>query len=482
MNQIDTTRQEKNLAAFTSVLAAIGLTSVKIIVGLATGSLGILAEAAHSGLDLAAALMTLFAVRYSTRPADTTHQYGHGKMENLSAFFEGGLLTITALWVIYEALQRLFFHPTHIEVSFWAFAIMLLSIVVDYSRSRMLFRVAKHVGSQALEADALHFSTDIWSSSVVIAGLAIVWISQRFSLPSWLQQADAIAALGVSCIVLWVSFHLIRETMDALLDHAPGNLPAEITTKLAQLSTVNEVRQIRMRRVGKKYFTDVLVTTPRTATFTQIHILTEQIKTVIAQIIRSIDITADIDTIIQIEPITAANESLYERIFQLALESYIHIHDLCIRQVDSLLEVDFDIEVPGEHTLEEVHVIASRLEQNIKQDIPAIVRVTSHLEAPSSTILHSKDVTNQQKELVEAICQIATQITETASPHDIHVFKNVDEAQSNSFDIMFHTCFPKQMSIQQVHNQAEVIKRALRIQYPFLGAIIIHTEPPDALY
>ena len=213
--------REKMVVALSSVVAAIGLTSMKLVVGLLTGSLGILAEAAHSGLDMVAALMTLFAVRFASRPADASHHYGHGKVENVSAFLEAGLLILTAIWIIYEAIRRLLFHDSHVEITIWAFVVMFVSIAVDATRSRVLLQAARRTGSQALEADALHFSTDIWSSSVVIAGLLVVWLTERFSLPGWLGQADAIAALGVSGIVIWVSARLAKETIDALLDRAP---------------------------------------------------------------------------------------------------------------------------------------------------------------------------------------------------------------------------------------------------------------------
>src|SRR5213080_289638 len=231
-------QREKKMVALSSVGAAIGLTSLKIIVALLTGSLGILAEAAHSGLDLVAALMTFFAVRVADRPADASHNYGHGKVENLSALLEAGLLLLTAIWVIYEATRRLLFHEGHIDASIWAFVVMFVSIGVDFVRSRALLRVAHKLGSQALEADALHFSTDIWSSSVVIAGLFVVFLTAHFNLPSWLGQADAVAALGVSGIVIWVSLQLLRETIDALLDRAPEEFATQIQNSIREVEGI----------------------------------------------------------------------------------------------------------------------------------------------------------------------------------------------------------------------------------------------------
>ena len=201
---------------------------------LSTGSLGILAEAAHSGLDLIAALITLFAVSVSDRPADESHLYGHGKVENLSALLETVLLLVTCGWIIYEAINRLFFHPVHVDPSIWAFVIMGISIVIDYSRSRALSYVAKKYSSQALEADALHFSTDIWSSTVVIIGLALVWIGDHLGQAEVLARADAIAALLVAVIVIYVSAKLGRRTIDALLDRAPEGLAEEVSAAASE--------------------------------------------------------------------------------------------------------------------------------------------------------------------------------------------------------------------------------------------------------
>src|SRR5512146_3013949 len=187
-------RAEKRAVAQNSVLAAVGVTVLKIVVGITTGSLGILSEAAHSGLDLVAAIITLLSIRVSDKPADADHQYGHGKFENFSAFIETGLLLLTCLWSIWEAVRRLFFHHVEIQASVAAFAVMGLSIVLDAWRSRALKRIADKYDSQALQADALHFSTDIYSSAVVIAGLALVAAGERWGV-SWLRDADPVAAL-----------------------------------------------------------------------------------------------------------------------------------------------------------------------------------------------------------------------------------------------------------------------------------------------
>src|SRR5450759_3865399 len=200
--KLTTEDREKRSAALSSLVAALGMTSMKTIVGLLTGSLGILAEAAHSALDLVAALMTYIAVRISGKPPDRTHLYGHGKVENLSALLETLLLFVTCGWIIREALHRLFSHKVEVEVTVWSFVVMVTSIVIDYSRSRLLARTAKKYNSQALEADALHFKTDVWSSSVVIVGLACVKLGEWAPSLGWLRESDAVAALGVSALVI----------------------------------------------------------------------------------------------------------------------------------------------------------------------------------------------------------------------------------------------------------------------------------------
>jgi cation diffusion facilitator family transporter len=283
--------KEKQHAAATSVVAAVGLTGFKLLIGLATGSLGILAEAAHSGLDLAAAIMTWFAVRFSGRPADHDHLYGHGKIENLSALLETFLLLLTCFWIISEAVQRLVSGGVVVEVNVWSFAVMLTSIVVDYSRSRMLYRVARKHNSQALEADALHFSTDIWSSSVVLAGLSSVLLSRRFSPLASLRSADSIAAILVAVICLYVIYKLGLRTILALLDTAPAGMEQAITKAVESLPGVGNCHKVRVRASGAQLFVDVHVLVDGGQTLEQAHALTEEIERAIQQVAPNSDAT-----------------------------------------------------------------------------------------------------------------------------------------------------------------------------------------------
>jgi cation diffusion facilitator family transporter len=282
---------EKRSVALISVIAAVGLTLFKIIVGLSTGSLGILAEAAHSGLDLMAAVMTFLAVRFSGRPADHTHLYGHGKVENLSALFETLLLLVTCFWIIYEATHRLLYHPVALRVTFWSFAVMITSIVVDLSRSRALSRAAKRYNSQALEADALHFSTDIWSSGVVILGLVLVKASGWVPDLAFLHQADSVAAILVGLIVVYVSGRLGWRTTQALLDVAPSGLEKKIKSAVEVLPGITDCHQVRVRYSGPQLFVDIHVLLDGNQTLMEAHHLTEQIERAIQNIAPNADVT-----------------------------------------------------------------------------------------------------------------------------------------------------------------------------------------------
>lgn len=284
-------KQEKSKAAFTSVVAAVALTTFKVVVGLSTGSLGILAEAAHSGLDLVAAVVTLVAVRFSGRPADESHLYGHGKVENLSALFETLLLLATSAWIIYEAIRRLVYSTVEVEVTVWAFVVMAVSILIDATRSRVLYRAARKYNSQALEADALHFSTDIWSSSVVILGLVGVTLSERVAGLFWMKQADAVAAIGVAGIVIFVSYNLGKRTIEGLLDTAPDGLREQIHRAITDMPGVLDCHQIRIRNSGAETFIDAHILVDPSQTVSAVHELTDEIEVAIRKIVPGADVT-----------------------------------------------------------------------------------------------------------------------------------------------------------------------------------------------
>ena len=283
--------REKRWAALTSLWAAVFITVFKIIVGALTGSLGILAEAAHSGLDLAAALVTFLAIRAASKPPDGEHPYGHGKIENLSAMFETLLLLVTCAWIFNEAGHRLLSRQVKVQVSVWSFIVMITSVVLNYSRARTLSRVAKKHNSQALEADALHFETDIWSSLAVILGLICVLVGQRLPSLAFLDYADTMAAIAVALIVVWVSVELGMRTIRGLLDTAPAGMARKVRRLVESLPGVVDCHRVRVRSAGPRLFVDIHVLVDGRLALVKVHDLTEDIERAIQRIAPGADVT-----------------------------------------------------------------------------------------------------------------------------------------------------------------------------------------------
>ena len=271
-------KNEKRRVALLSVLAAIFLTGFKMIIGILTGSLGILSEALHSTLDLIAAVITFFSVSISDKPADKEHNYGHGKVENFSALIETLLLLITCIWIIYEAVNRLVTGETEIKVNIWSYIVVITAIIIDVTRSRALSKVAKKHNSQALEADALHFSTDVWSSSVVLLGLICANFGFFF--------ADSIAALFVAVLVVSVSYKLGKKSIDVLLDTAPQDKVQMVEELLSATPEVISYHDLKIRSAGANTFIKVNVHLQPDLSLKQVHEICDKIENEIGNLIK----------------------------------------------------------------------------------------------------------------------------------------------------------------------------------------------------
>jgi cation diffusion facilitator family transporter len=292
--------ERKQTVALSSLGAAVALTTIKIIVGVLTGSLGILAEAAHSGLDLVAAAATWLAVRTASRPPDGDHRYGHGKIENLSALFETVLLLATCVWIVYAAVGRLLKGGVEVEVTVWSFIVMVVSMGIDWSRSRALFKMAKESHSQALEADGLHFQTDIWSSAVVIVGLAGVKIAAWKPEVAWLRHADAVSALAVAVIAAVVTVRLGVRTIEALMDAAPADIEGRIARAAALVEGVVDCHNIRFRYSGATLFIDAHVSMDGRFSLDKAHHITDLVEESIQAELPGADVT------VHAEPVSVA--------------------------------------------------------------------------------------------------------------------------------------------------------------------------------
>lgn len=458
--------REKRLVALWSVLAAILLTSLKLVIGLATGSLGILAEAAHSGLDLVAAAMTLWAVRVSGRPADPNHTYGHGKIENLSALGETLLLLLTCVWIIYESIHRLFFmDEVVVEANVWAFSVVVISIVVDFSRSRALSRAAKKHHSQALEADALHFSTDIWSSAVVFVGLVGVLAGEKLQAP-WLVHADSVAALGVALIVIWVSFRLGRKSIDDLLDSVPRHLQEEVTSVAAQVPGVEDVKQVRLRRSGAEVFADVTLAVDPATSFERTHDIADRTE----EAVRSLLPMADV--VVHVEPVAGASEDLLTTIRLVASRHGLGAHGIRVYDEEGCRSLELHLEVNESLTIDEAHRQATGFEEEIRGAIPGLARVITHLEPAGSASAIVQAETTGAAEIDKAIREFLDASQVALRPHEIRVQRTGEELA-----VSFHCTLDAETAVTTAHELTEQLEKHLRARVPALGRVVIHVEP-----
>jgi cation diffusion facilitator family transporter len=463
--------REKKLIAATSVGAAVFLTGIKLFAGLFTGSLGMLAEAAHSGLDLIAALITFFAVRVSDRPADQTHLYGHGKVENLSALIETLLLFVTCIWIIYEALHRLFFASIEVNPSAWAFAIMGLSIIIDFSRSRALSRIAKKYKSQALEADALHFSTDIWSSAVVIVGLALVKYGEiRGGDKTFFERADSIAALVVAMIVVYVSIKLGRKAVDALLDRAPQGLAERLAQSVGTVNGIERVSRARVRDVGNKIFVDLAVDVPRHLSFEETHQLTEEAQKAVQAI------SPDADVVVHADP-SSASEGVLEQIQSIAAQEHLSIHNITTHKTERGLWIDLDLEVDPQMSFERAHDMATDLENKMREELirleNPVAKISAHIEPRTKdSAVGIPLAASESAAFIKRVESIQKGLAGAEGCHDIELHR-----LDGKLYLSLHLLIDSGISIDEVHCIAEQMEAILRREFPELGRIVIHTEP-----
>jgi cation diffusion facilitator family transporter len=463
---------EKQSAAASSVAAGVFLTGIKLAMGLLTGSLGILAEAAHSGLDLVAAGITLLAVRVSDRPADESHLYGHGKVENLSALAETALLLITCFWIFYEAIRRLVFVKVEVDPSWWAFLTMFVSIAVDFSRSRMLARVARKYNSQALEADALHFSTDIWSSAVVIVGLALVLYGKATGAEPVFLRADAAAAMIVALIVVFVSLKLGRRTIDALVDRAPVGLAERYTSALTAVDGVLRVSRMRVRNVGSQIFVDLNVDVPRHLSFEESHDVTRRARDAVC------GISPDADVIVHADPV-AENEGMLERIQGAAVSAQASVHNITTHITQRGVWIDLDLEVDPSLSLEIAHRQATELEARLRAaldagDTPApVADVHVHIEPRGEMLEAGTEIPAaealQYRNRIEALCG---ELKHCRGCQDVEVHLTKGRVY-----LSLHLIIDSDRPVAEVHIIAEELENRLRLEFPQLGRVVIHTEP-----
>lgn len=488
---------EKSSAALGSVAAAFAITLLKLVTGILTGSLGMLSETAHSGIDLIAAILTLFSVKVSDRPADADHNYGHGKVESLSAFVETGLMLASCLWIVVEALRRMIFRE-HLAVgtSIWPFLVLLLSIAVDFTRSRKLRGVARRHQSAALEADAVHFGTDIWSSFAVLLGLTATAIGEHWKL-QYLELADPIAALVVSGIILRVCWRLAAQTVDTLLDATPAGLPGEteqqtrrevregLIRDLAAIDGVLTVDRVRTRKSGASYFADLTLGMPRNLTFQR----SEQITLAATAAVQRVLPGADV--VVHSVPTASIAESVHDQIRAVAARSNLAIHDVSVQQYNGALHVEQHLEVDETLTLSKAHALVTQLETEMRREVPAIATILTHIESEPATIELPASL-DRDRQLEVRLRHVARGFPEILDIHEVIVtrlggprpgdagkFETSDRNHkaNGRMQVSCHCTLPDDLPMSRVHAVITAFEDAFKLDSPEVSRLLIHPEP-----
>jgi cation diffusion facilitator family transporter len=481
-------QNEKVKVATISIAASVGLAVLKLLVGLSTNSLGILSDAMHSGLDIISALMTLYAIRMTIKPPDLSYTYGYAKVESIASLSEIILLFGVAAWIFYEAIERIFFKSIQPEITVLSFAIMFLSIAVDFGRSKSLYRVARKYGSQALEADGLHFKTDMLSSSIVIVGLSLILLLK-------IPNADAFAAVTVAGMIIYTSLGLGRRTLDVLLDKAPKGAHQRILETVSGLEGVNKAHNIRIRNVGSETFVDMRIEVPRTYTHDRAH----RVATAVEERVR--ESLPNSDILVHVDAAESSDETITDRIRLVAAETegIRNVHSIYLSSISSSsskseraigdrelvrkapekrlpLHLYLDVQMDDSLDLETAHKVIDNFEKRLKDEIVLLERITTHIE-----IEPSKDATigtekNINQSYLDQIRNAALSIDRVVDCRDITAVDNHGELHI-TLTVKIKPAVEKTITtVEAAHTIATSIQNLL-LKETGASRVIVHTEP-----
>jgi cation diffusion facilitator family transporter len=447
------------------MLAAAAMTLLKLAAGLLSGSLGVLSDAAHSGLDLVGASLTFFSVRVSDKPADEDHTYGHGKVENLSSFGEVILMAVSSGWIIWEAMRRILYRQVELRHSVWPVAVVLSSIGVDFWRSRRLRAVAKLTGSPALATDAFHFASDIWSSVAVLCGLGASWVGARFGI-GWLRFADPIAAVVVSLLILRLTLRLGHEAVAVLLDEIPVQTRRRIVREVEQVPGVLAVEQARVRRAGAGYFADLTLALPRRFTFEHTG---ELVRSATEAVHRALP---EADVVIHTVPRQARAESIFDRVRAVAARNNVSVHELSVQSHQGRLRVEQHLELDEKMPLLAAHAFVTAMEAEILRETPEIDAVLTHIESEPATIEPPEEMVEEDRKIENALRDAARFFPEIVDVHEIKVGR-----AGEHISLSCHCTLPDDLTMQRVHRVITGLEDRFKLECPEVQRVLIHPEP-----
>jgi len=441
-------------SALVSVAAAAVLVVLKLTVGLATHSLGLVSEAAHSGTDLVAALLTYFAIRVAARPADVTHQFGHGKAEHLSALAEAAFLVLVSLYISLRAIERLTGSTTaDVHVTWYAFVVLGIVIAIDTSRTIVSWQTARRHSSAALASNALHFGSDLLGSLAVLTGLLFAHEGH--------PKGDAVAALFVGVLVLLAASRLIKANVDVLMDRAPAEAEAAAIAAIGALEPSVELRRLRMRQAGGRQFADVVIGVPPGAAVGQGHAAADAVEAAVE------DALPNADVVVHVEPIEDAGLRERAHAVALAVPRVREVHNISLLRVGDQTELSLHVKLPGELSLDEAHAVAEELEQAICRAVPEIAGVQTHIE-PLTETSEGREVSADAAATVRSIVQEAT----GREPRALRFLR------TDTGLVAFLTLgLDGGTSLDDAHARASEIEERIRRERPDIGDVIVHTEP-----
>lgn len=464
MDEILRNRKKMNIAK-SSMFAAIFIVLIKTIATYFSGSIGVMSELFHSSTDLIATIATIISVKYSSKPPDDMHNYGHEKIESFSALFQVIILVIMCAYLIYESIDRIIYH-TPVHISIFTFAAILICIFIDISRSRALMKVAKETKSQALEADSLHFASDVWSSVVVLVGMIFTYFN-LFPL------ADPISAILVSIIIITATFRLTKKAFDALMDRVPPGLRENIYKEVSSLNGVEGIKSFRIRSSGSKIFIDMIILIARTKLFSRTHEIMDSVERRIKELAPNSDI------VIHSEPIETADETINDKLRMIVNNEGFKCHDIFSHKIDSDIYSELHVEIDDTNNLDVAHSKISQLEEKIKKEIPIITNLKIHLDEPSELTFDTVDVTDKSKELIRNVENVLMDKDYIKKYYDIKVIKSNDKLR-----VSLNCEFDKNMSFEDAHDKVTILENRIYIHikelYPNLSNVIIHAEPTNS--
>lgn len=451
--------ERKEQAAAWSIAASAVITVGKGVAGFATGSLALISDAAHSVVDVAATTLTYLAVRTANKPADDKHHYGHGKVESLAALFETALLFILSGAVAYEGIRRLMAGESDIHWSWAAIGVLLASIVIDAIRWYQLTKVARETNSEALAADALHFSSDLVNSVLVLAAFG----AAAYGYP----QADSLVAIGVSLFIALAGFRLAKQTIDSLLDTAPAGLTEEIRALVTAVPGVAAVEAIKLRAAGPQLFTEVEIGVSRTLPLDRL----SAIKELVAAAVH--DVREEAVVTVTATPLALDDETILERVLLIAAKRRVPVHHVTVQTLNGRISVSLDLEVDGRMTLGSAHIVASRLETAIRDELGADTEVETHIEPLVSSSLEGRDVD------AETVAQVATSLAHHAKA--VGIISDVHSVRVRGTDhgliVNYHCRVDPALDVTQVHEKVDELEHLVRSDVPAITRIVSHTEP-----